>query len=123
MSKPSEFSKQDYTHHENLTDELQFLREVAYSKEASPNLKKAMIWVPISILSLTFFGLHVVVAIGLGILTFIIIVINIHQREGDAITATCPACQKKMQRIWEANIEYFVCHHCKIYARGRECGD
>jgi len=120
MLPSSKYSNPNYEFHEELSEELQFLREIAFSEEVSPRLKKAMLLAPVMILSLIFIGLNVIVAIGLALFTFVLIVLSIHQREGDAITATCPKCHSEMQRVWEANVEYFVCHQCQIYAKGRD---
>ena len=123
MLTSRQYSNPEYEFDLTLTEELQYQREIAYSEEISPRLKKAMIWAPLLVLSLVVFGLHVIIAIGLAMFTFMIIVLNRHNRECDAITANCPSCDLEMQKEVQANIEYFVCQHCKLYAKGRDESD
>ena len=72
------------------------------------------------VFSSVFLGIHILVAFGVALFVlFVLLTVRI-QREGDAISAECPSCGTQMLKEVHFNSEYFVCHSCKIYARGRD---
>jgi len=115
----SQYSKSDYVFDQALSEDLQFRREAGY-RGVSPKLRLVTIIAPIIIFSSVFIGFHVVVAVGLAMFALMILLIIRHNREGDSITANCPQCDTEMNKEQECSIEYFVCHRCKIYAKGRD---
>ena len=104
-----------------LTEDLRRKRESGET-EGGPKFQRILLLIPIVILSTHFFGLPVVVAIGFAIFALTILLIRQGNLEGDAITASCPGCERDMRRDELPSVEYFICDRCKLYAIGRYWG-
>ncbi|MFT6177910.1 MAG: hypothetical protein ACJAQT_000310 [Akkermansiaceae bacterium] len=118
-SHPSKFSRSSYTLDQNLSEDLRFKRENGLF-ESPPISKKPFIILLLLIAGLITAGLHPVLITAFALLALFILAINQSHREGDAITADCPSCSQEMIKKEQGSVELFICHHCKIYATGRD---
>ncbi len=109
----------DHTCDQSFSEELQFKRENGLF-ESPPIPKKPFIILLIVLLGLLAAGAHLIIIGGVAIFGLFILAVNQINREGDSITAPCPTCSKQMEKQEQSNREYFICHHCKIYAIGRD---
>ncbi|YCM46653.1 hypothetical protein V2O64_11545 [Verrucomicrobiaceae bacterium 227] len=102
-----------------LTDDLRRNRESGLT-EGLPRFQRILLLIPVMILSTSFFGLSLYVAIFFAVFALIILLIRQVNLEGDAITASCPDCEGDMRKDELGSIEYFVCDRCELYAVGRD---
>lgn len=116
---PNNYHKPDYNEAVELSDELRYRSDTQYAQVA-PRFSWLAYLGPILIFCTFFIGFHIIIATGLAFFTlFLIFIIKIN-REGDKIVADCPSCGVTMCKEVRANIEYHVCHNCKVFARGRD---
>jgi hypothetical protein len=121
MLPPDRYNEPGYNEDVALSDDLRYRRETEYAK-VSPRFKLVTVIAPIAIFSTVFLGFHIMIAAGLAFFVlFLLFIIRIN-RDGDRITASCPACSTLMSKEVRANVEYHVCHSCKIFAKGRDWG-
>ncbi len=119
MLLATRYSDPDYVLDQGLTEELQYRRESGGSNTL-PQSRAVTIITPIALFLLVWPFTHVLIAVGVATHALAISLVVQINREGNAITADCPSCGNSMLKVEEGNAEYFVCHGCKRYAKGRD---
>jgi len=121
MLPPNRYHNLDYDEDETLSEDIRYRREIEYAK-VSPRFKLLTAIAPFVVLSTVFIGFHFLIAVGLAFFAlFLLFIIRIN-RDGDKMEANCSSCDTVMVKEVNANIEYYVCHDCKMFARGRDWG-